>query len=66
MAPLGKWIAYVSADVADDLKGPMISPGYVNMSKQFGMSYNAVNGGLGWGYFCHWSVVLLHTIDGCV
>ncbi|GAD98696.1 conserved hypothetical protein [Paecilomyces variotii No. 5] len=31
--------------------GPMISPGYAEMAKQFGMSYNALNGGLGWGVF---------------
>lgn len=29
----------------------MIAPGYVIMSEQFHMSYNAVNGGLGWGIF---------------
>lgn len=31
--------------------GPMISPGFALMSKQFDMSYNALNGGLGWGIF---------------
>ncbi|KAL1862113.1 hypothetical protein Plec18170_000937 [Paecilomyces lecythidis] len=31
--------------------GPMISPGYAEMAKQFNMSYNALNGGLGWGVF---------------
>ncbi|KAK3679515.1 hypothetical protein LTR78_001076 [Recurvomyces mirabilis] len=31
--------------------GPMISPGYGLMSEQFHMSYNALNGGLGWGIF---------------
>ncbi|KAL1964866.1 hypothetical protein VTN77DRAFT_6368 [Rasamsonia byssochlamydoides] len=31
--------------------GPMISPGYAMMSEQFHMSYNALNGGLGWGVF---------------
>lgn len=31
--------------------GPMISPGFAAMSKQFHMSYNALNGGLGWGVF---------------
>ena len=29
----------------------MISPGYALMSKEFDMSYNALNGGLGWGVF---------------
>ena len=29
----------------------MIAPGYVIMSEQFHMSYNALNGGLGWGIF---------------
>jgi MFS family permease len=29
----------------------MISPGYVLMTEQFHMSYNALNGGLGWGIF---------------
>ena len=29
----------------------MISPGYVEMSEQFGISYNTLNGGLGWGIF---------------
>ncbi|CZR58281.1 related to transporter protein HOL1 [Phialocephala subalpina] len=31
--------------------GPMIAPGFALMSKQFDMSYNALNGGLGWGIF---------------
>ncbi|KAH9222545.1 major facilitator superfamily domain-containing protein [Leptodontidium sp. 2 PMI_412] len=31
--------------------GPMISPGYAEMSVQFGVSYNYLNGGLGWGIF---------------
>ncbi|KAF1998816.1 serine/threonine kinase 16 [Amniculicola lignicola CBS 123094] len=31
--------------------GPMISPGYVEMTEQFNMSYNALNGGLGWAIF---------------
>ncbi|KEF61961.1 uncharacterized protein A1O9_03533 [Exophiala aquamarina CBS 119918] len=31
--------------------GPMISPGYVQMSIQFGISYNKLNGGLGWAIF---------------
>ncbi|KAH8817403.1 major facilitator superfamily domain-containing protein [Xylogone sp. PMI_703] len=31
--------------------GPMISPGFGIMSEQFHMSYNALNGGLGWGIF---------------
>jgi MFS family permease len=29
----------------------MISPGYASMSREFGISYNALNGGLGWGIF---------------
>lgn len=31
--------------------GPMISPGYAEMAKQFNMSYNSLNGGLGWAIF---------------
>ncbi|KXL45180.1 hypothetical protein M433DRAFT_281416 [Acidomyces richmondensis BFW] len=31
--------------------GPMISPGYAEMSKEWHMSYNRLNGGLGWGVF---------------
>ncbi|KAK3069290.1 hypothetical protein LTR53_012487 [Teratosphaeriaceae sp. CCFEE 6253] len=31
--------------------GPMISPGYAQMSVDWNMSYNALNGGLGWGIF---------------
>jgi len=31
--------------------GLMISPGYAKMTIQFDMSYNALNGGLGWGVF---------------
>jgi hypothetical protein len=31
--------------------GPMISPGYGEMAKQFNMSYNTLNGGLGWAIF---------------
>ncbi|KUJ15146.1 MFS general substrate transporter [Mollisia scopiformis] len=31
--------------------GPMISPGFALMAKQFDMSYNDLNGGLGWGIF---------------
>lgn len=31
--------------------GPMISPGFVEMSEQFHMSYNSLNGGLGWAIF---------------
>ncbi|KAK5759259.1 hypothetical protein LTS12_010582 [Elasticomyces elasticus] len=31
--------------------GPMISPGYADMSESWNMSYNALNGGLGWGIF---------------
>lgn len=31
--------------------GPMISPGFAEMAKQFNMSYNALNGGLGWAIF---------------
>ncbi|KAF2203835.1 serine/threonine kinase 16 [Delitschia confertaspora ATCC 74209] len=31
--------------------GPMISPGYVDMAKQFNLSYNSLNGGLGWAIF---------------
>ncbi|KAF2797300.1 serine/threonine kinase 16 [Melanomma pulvis-pyrius CBS 109.77] len=31
--------------------GPMISPGYADMAKQFNMSYNELNGGLGWAIF---------------
>ncbi|KAF4629521.1 hypothetical protein G7Y89_g8624 [Cudoniella acicularis] len=31
--------------------GPMISPGFGLMSKQFDMSYNDLNAGLGWGIF---------------
>lgn len=31
--------------------GPMISPGFADMAKQFNMSYNALNGGLGWAIF---------------
>jgi MFS family permease len=33
------------------MQGPMIAPGYVEMAAQFKMSYNALNGGLGWGIF---------------
>jgi predicted MFS family arabinose efflux permease len=29
----------------------MITPGYTLMAEQFHMSYNALNGGLGWGLF---------------
>lgn len=29
----------------------MISPGYADMAKQFNMSYNSLNGGLGWAIF---------------
>lgn len=29
----------------------MIAPGYTLMAEQFNMSYNALNGGLGWGLF---------------
>ena len=29
----------------------MISHGYAEMSVQFGVSYNYLNGGLGWGIF---------------
>lgn len=29
----------------------MISPGYADMAKQFNMSYNELNGGLGWAIF---------------
>lgn len=31
--------------------GPMISPGYAQMAEEWNMSYNALNGGLGWGVF---------------
>lgn len=31
--------------------GPMISPGFVEMAAQFHMSYNSLNGGLGWAIF---------------
>ncbi|EHY57324.1 hypothetical protein HRR83_002811 [Exophiala dermatitidis] len=31
--------------------GPMISPGFAQMAKQFNMSYNTLNGGLGWAIF---------------
>jgi len=31
--------------------GPMISPGYAQMAEDWNMSYNALNGGLGWGVF---------------
>ncbi|KAF2734535.1 serine/threonine kinase 16 [Polyplosphaeria fusca] len=31
--------------------GPMISPGFAEMAKQFNMSYNSLNGGLGWAIF---------------
>jgi hypothetical protein len=31
--------------------GPMISPGYAEMAIQFNMSYNSLNGGLGWAIF---------------
>ncbi|KAF9734281.1 hypothetical protein PMIN03_006557 [Paraphaeosphaeria minitans] len=31
--------------------GPMISPGFGVMAKQFDMSYNSLNGGLGWAIF---------------
>lgn len=31
--------------------GPMISPGFAEMAVQFNMSYNALNGGLGWAIF---------------
>lgn len=31
--------------------GPMISPGYVEMAEQFDISYNTLNGGLGWAIF---------------
>lgn len=31
--------------------GPMISPGYAEMAAAWHMSYNALNGGLGWGIF---------------
>ncbi|KAK5164681.1 uncharacterized protein LTR77_009887 [Saxophila tyrrhenica] len=31
--------------------GPMISPGYAQMAADWNMSYNALNGGLGWGIF---------------
>ncbi|KAH8894459.1 MFS general substrate transporter [Thozetella sp. PMI_491] len=31
--------------------GPMISPGYAQMAVQWDMTYNALNGGLGWGVF---------------
>ncbi|RAO67552.1 uncharacterized protein BHQ10_003564 [Talaromyces amestolkiae] len=31
--------------------GPMIAPGYTLMAEQFNMSYNSLNGGLGWGLF---------------
>ena len=29
----------------------MIAPGYAQMSEDWHMSYNALNGGLGWGIF---------------
>jgi MFS family permease len=29
----------------------MITPGYAEMAKQFNMSYNELNGGLGWAIF---------------
>jgi MFS family permease len=29
----------------------MISPGYAEMAQQFNMSYNSLNGGLGWAIF---------------
>jgi len=35
----------------DPAQGPMISPGYAKMAAEFHMSYNALNGGLGWGIF---------------
>ncbi|KAI1617435.1 serine/threonine kinase 16 [Exophiala viscosa] len=31
--------------------GPMISPGYATMASDWHMSYNALNGGLGWAVF---------------
>ncbi|KAJ4291674.1 hypothetical protein N0V90_009569 [Kalmusia sp. IMI 367209] len=31
--------------------GPMISPGFATMAEQFNMSYNSLNGGLGWAIF---------------
>lgn len=31
--------------------GPMISPGFGIMAQQFHMSYNSLNGGLGWAIF---------------
>ena len=31
--------------------GPMISPGFAQMAEEWDMSYNALNGGLGWGIF---------------
>lgn len=31
--------------------GPMISPGYAQMAEEWNMSYNTLNGGLGWGVF---------------
>ncbi|ORY11303.1 serine/threonine kinase 16 [Clohesyomyces aquaticus] len=31
--------------------GPMISPGYAEMAKQFNLSYNDLNAGLGWAIF---------------
>lgn len=31
--------------------GPMISPGFALMSEQFNVSYNTLNGRLGWGIF---------------
>lgn len=31
--------------------GPMISPGFAEMAVQFNMSYNSLNGGLGWAIF---------------
>ncbi|KAI0484297.1 MFS general substrate transporter [Xylariaceae sp. FL0804] len=29
--------------------GPMLTPGFVDIAAEFGMSYNALNAGLGWG-----------------
>ncbi|KAF2661911.1 serine/threonine kinase 16 [Lophiostoma macrostomum CBS 122681] len=45
-------LAIISIDTAVvGAWGPMISPGYAEMAVQFNMSYNSLNGGLGWAIF---------------
>ena len=45
-------LAIISIDTAVvGAWGPMISPGYADMARQFNMSYNDLNGGLGWAIF---------------